>query len=228
MGSRCSRARRRKLPISRKRINRKAAALAASNRKGWISRGHRRCLGARFVRHCAFRRPNCFAEPMVRAQAVAWNGHRPGGEQPSARHGRPKTRRTSQGRWRAPEVSRLPPPCRPRLRKVEPAYLSVGFEKLAAFPFEVTYHMLDDQHGPQSAAAETLRQIPDEVKALNDQEVSREGLYAPNDIGARAGNGVPDLEESKHVLLRHTPEDHRMGQRPVRQARASSRSWISR
>ena len=46
-------------------------------------------------------------------------------------------------------------------------YSSVGFDKLSAFPFEVTHKMVDENKSGLNASLETMRQIPKEVKALN-------------------------------------------------------------
>jgi hypothetical protein len=58
-------------------------------------------------------------------------------------------------------------------------YLSIGFDKLSSFPFEVTHQMMDENKTGLSASLETMRQIPEQVKALNGREVSLRGFMLP-------------------------------------------------
>jgi len=60
-----------------------------------------------------------------------------------------------------------------------PAYLAISFEKLSAFPFQVTDQMLDGTGNSARAALNTLGQIPAGVKALNEKDVSLQGFMLP-------------------------------------------------
>jgi hypothetical protein len=61
----------------------------------------------------------------------------------------------------------------------KPRFLPIGFDKLSAFPFILTYQMVDKKKAGPSASLETMRQIPEEVKALNKREVSLRGFMLP-------------------------------------------------
>jgi len=167
--------------MSGNRRNRKAAALAAANRKGWITLGIGAVLCLALFAMALSVVPTASPKRMVRAQAVRGTAiglaaaTTPAG---TVSQSRPEPARADRGARSEPGPAPVPAlAARPR-----PEYLSVSFEELAAFPFEVTYYMLDAQHGPQSAAAETLRQIPDPVKALNGQEVSLTGFMLPTTL----------------------------------------------
>jgi len=60
-----------------------------------------------------------------------------------------------------------------------PAYLAIGFEKLAAFPFVVTDQVLDGTKDSRRASLDTLGQIPAEIKAFNEKQVSLRGFMLP-------------------------------------------------
>ena len=60
-----------------------------------------------------------------------------------------------------------------------PARLSVGFDQLSAFQFDVTDQMVDAPTDAAAALGKTLAQIPDWIKALNDKEVSVRGYMLP-------------------------------------------------
>ncbi len=61
----------------------------------------------------------------------------------------------------------------------QPACLSVGFDQLSGFPFEVTDQMVDAPKNAAEASLKTLAQIPDGIKALNEKEVSVRGFMLP-------------------------------------------------
>ena len=58
-------------------------------------------------------------------------------------------------------------------------YQPVGFDKLSSFRFIVTHQMVDGTKAAHSASLETLGQIPDDIKALNDQAVCIRGFMLP-------------------------------------------------
>ena len=61
----------------------------------------------------------------------------------------------------------------------EPTLLSVGFDQLAGFPFEVTDQIVDARTNAAEASLKTLAQIPDGIKALNEKAVSLRGYMLP-------------------------------------------------
>ncbi|HWV98940.1 MAG TPA: DUF3299 domain-containing protein [Candidatus Acidoferrum sp.] len=58
-------------------------------------------------------------------------------------------------------------------------YLPIGFEKLSGFPFWVTDQMMDGKDNAIAASLKTMGQIPGEVKALNEKQVSLRGFMLP-------------------------------------------------
>jgi hypothetical protein len=63
--------------------------------------------------------------------------------------------------------------------RARPTVETISFQRLAAFPFVVTTQMLSDKKDSWAASEGTLRQIPDEVKALNGREVALQGFILP-------------------------------------------------
>jgi hypothetical protein len=61
----------------------------------------------------------------------------------------------------------------------KPQYLPLGFETLSGFPFWVTDQMVDGKENAVAASLKTMGQIPAQVKALNEKEVSLMGFMLP-------------------------------------------------
>ena|ERR1035437_2413277 len=61
----------------------------------------------------------------------------------------------------------------------KPGYLPIGFDKLSTFPFIVTYGMVDEKKAGSDASLDAMRQIPEEVRALSEKEVSLTGFMLP-------------------------------------------------
>lgn len=167
--------------MSGKKINRKQAALAAANRKGWITVGAGAVLGLALFAIALSIVPTASPKHMVRAQAVRGTaiGSASANIPPGAADQRPAEPATAD---RAPQTEPLAAPVAASAAQGPAGYRSIGFEKLSAFPFDVTYQMLDDKKDARSASADTLRQIPDEVKALNDHKVSVKGFMLPTTL----------------------------------------------
>ena len=60
-----------------------------------------------------------------------------------------------------------------------PARLSVGFDQLSSFAFEVTDQMVDAPTNAAAVSLKTLAQIPEGIQALNGKEVSVRGYMLP-------------------------------------------------
>jgi len=58
-------------------------------------------------------------------------------------------------------------------------YQPVSFEQLSAFTFSVTDRMLDPKQSPREGSQQILTQIPEEVRALDQKEVSVRGFMLP-------------------------------------------------
>jgi hypothetical protein len=155
--------------------------LAAANQKGWMTLGIGAVLCLALFAIALSVVPTASPKHMVRAQAVRGTAigstaaTTPPGD---ASQGQAELDTTNRAPQREPVPAPLPASAAPG-----PAgYLSIGFEKLSAFPFDVTYQMLDDKKDARRASADTLRQIPDEVKALSDHKVSVKGFMLPTTL----------------------------------------------
>lgn len=80
---------------------------------------------------------------------------------------------------RVPPTAEAPTPATSAQAAAQPACLSVGFDQLSGFPFEVTEQMVDTPTNAAAASLKTLAQIPDAIKALNEKEVSVRGFMLP-------------------------------------------------
>ena len=67
----------------------------------------------------------------------------------------------------------------PLVRNDTPPYPFVSFEKLSAFRFFVTDQMVDKTSDSLTASRSCLAQIPPEVRALNEKDVSVSGFMLP-------------------------------------------------
>jgi hypothetical protein len=65
------------------------------------------------------------------------------------------------------------------VRNDTPRYPFVSFEKLSAFRFFVTDQMVDERSDSLTASRDCLAQIPPEVRALNEKDVSVSGFMLP-------------------------------------------------
>ena len=58
-------------------------------------------------------------------------------------------------------------------------YADLSFVQLASFPFEVTPEMAYVNSDPATASVQTLAQLPDTIKALNEKAVALSGFMLP-------------------------------------------------
>jgi hypothetical protein len=58
-------------------------------------------------------------------------------------------------------------------------YLSIGFNQLAAFNFEMTDDLLEAKGDPEELAEKTNGQIPESIRKLNEQSVAVKGYMLP-------------------------------------------------
>jgi len=58
-------------------------------------------------------------------------------------------------------------------------YLSVGFDQLASYTFEVTDDLLEAKGDPAELTAKTNQQIPETIRKLSDQPVAVKGYMLP-------------------------------------------------
>ena len=142
------------------------------------------------------RKPRCRASPSSHLRPP-WN-HRGASRSP------PWPRRKTPT-WKPPNQPNRRPPSRPKLRLTAPAvaalgatteaaaadsevetirsgdrdYLSIGFNRLAAFNFEMTDDLLEAKGDPDELTEKTNGQIPESIRKLNEQSVAVKGYMLP-------------------------------------------------
>jgi hypothetical protein len=70
-------------------------------------------------------------------------------------------------------------------QQLRPRYLPVSFEQLSSFRFFVTGEMLNTKADQRTGADQILRQLPQEVRALDQKEVSLQGFMLPMKLEGR-------------------------------------------
>jgi len=71
------------------------------------------------------------------------------------------------------------PPTPVMIRSGEIDYLSVNFDQLASYTFEVSDELLEAKGDPAELSAKTNGQIPDAIRKLSDQSVAVKGYMLP-------------------------------------------------
>jgi len=155
---------------------RKAKALAAANRRAYLGLAIGAALGIALFAVALLVVPIGSPSQMVKAQMVH--------AKPTESALKPPTVPTSPTlastlRPTRPPARETPAPTANVQAAAQPARLSIGFDQLSAFPFEVTDQMVDGTTDAAAASHKTLAQIPDRIKALNDKEVAVKGYMLP-------------------------------------------------
>ncbi len=65
------------------------------------------------------------------------------------------------------------------IRSGDTDYLSVGFDQLASYTFEVSDELLESKGDPKELTEKTNQQIPDTIRKLSDQSVAVKGYMLP-------------------------------------------------
>lgn len=73
----------------------------------------------------------------------------------------------------------VPPPPPTFIKSGDVDYLSVGFDQLASYTFEVTDELLEAKGDPAELTAKTNQQIPETIRKLSDQPVAVKGYMLP-------------------------------------------------
>jgi len=155
---------------------RQAKALAAANRRAYLGLaiGAAACLA--LVAMALLVVPIGSPSQMVKAQVV----HKKATESALLAHTAPSPpAEATTTPPRIPPTVETPVPTASARAAAQPTRLSVGFDQLAGFPFEVTDQMVDAPTNAAGASLMTLAQIPDGIKALNEKEVSVRGFMLP-------------------------------------------------
>jgi hypothetical protein len=162
-------------PVKRLKI-RKARALAAANRRAYLGLAIGAAVGIALFAMALLVVPIGSPSQMVKAQMVHATATGPA----------LKTRAlptppavASTLRPRSPPTAEAPAPTASAQAAAQPTCLSVGFDRLSAFPFEVTDQMVDAPTNAAAASLKTLAQIPDGIKALDEKKVSVRGYMLP-------------------------------------------------
>ena len=155
---------------------RQAKALAAANRRAYRGLAIGAAVGITLFALALLVVPIGSPSQMVKAQMVQAKTAESTPETPA----RPTPSAvTSTPRPSSPPAREAPSLAAGVQAATQPARLSVGFDQLSAFPFEVTDQMVDGTTDAAAASRKTLAQIPAGIKALNDKEVSVQGYMLP-------------------------------------------------
>jgi hypothetical protein len=161
---------------------RKAKALAAANRLAYLGLAIGAAVGIAMFALALFVVPIGSPSQMVKAQMV----HKKVTESALKTNTMPTPPAVASSlRLTGPPTREANAPTASAQAAARPAYLSVGFDQLSGFPFEVTDQMVDAPTNAAAASLKTLAQIPDGIKALNDKEVAVKGYMLP--MNYRAG-----------------------------------------
>lgn len=162
-------------PVKRRKI-REAKALAAANRRAYLGLAIGVAAGIALLAMALLVVPIGSPSQMVKAQVV----HKKATDSALKIHTvstPPAVASTLPPR--SPPTREAPGPTASAQAAAQPACLSVGFDQLSGFPFDVTDQMLAAPTNAAAASLKTLAQIPDAIKALNDKEVSVRGYMLP-------------------------------------------------
>jgi hypothetical protein len=157
---------------------RKAKALAAANRRAYVGLAIGAAAGIALFALVLLVVPVGSPSQMVKAQTVHVRATESALKSPAAL-AVPVVASTLSPTSTAPREAPSPTVT---ARAPQPARLSVGFDQLSAFPFEVTDQMLSGTTDAAAASRKTLAQIPAAIKALNDKEVSVKGYMLPMNL----------------------------------------------
>ena len=170
--------------MKRQKANRKARAIAAQKRRIYFEVLLGAGLAAALILPAFFSVPIGSPRQMVMAQVKRGEPI----ESPTASNTlvSAATRLATAGADRIPFTNAVA-----KVTTNDPAqpgrkYRSVGFDKLASFPFEVTESIADETKDPLTASLKTTQQIPVGIKALNDTQVSVNGFMLPTKVEKRA------------------------------------------
>src|ERR1017187_3886281 len=151
---------------------RKSRALAAANRLAHLGLAIGAAVGIAMFAIALLVVPIGSPSQMVKAQMV----HNKATESALKAHTMP-TPPTVASTFRPANLpTREPPaPTASAQAAAPPTCLSVGFDQLSGFPFEVTDQMVDAPTNAAAASLKTLVQIPDGIIALDEKKVSVRG-----------------------------------------------------
>ena|SRR5579862_9423291 len=162
-------------PGTPRRLNRKAKALAAANRRAWLF-----IAIAFLISLCLF--VMIFSVPpqmLPEELAAAVRSHKTHAFDT-------KPLKQSNGSANSIEPVGKAADAKPNLGRPLPTrYLSVSFEQLSSFQFFVTDQMVDAKKDRLAGSDQILRQLPEEVRALDQKEVSLRGFMLPMKLDGR-------------------------------------------
>jgi hypothetical protein len=162
----------------RHKLNRKAKALTAANRRAWVAVVAGLCISLALFAVFLWVPPQILPEQL--AASVREQKSRGAGRDPIARirYAEPAERGSSPGNSAA--FGAKPAWDRTGLEpQAQVGYTAISFEQLSAFQFSVTDQMLDNKKDALAGSRQILGQIPDEVRALDHKEISLRGFMLP-------------------------------------------------
>ena len=159
--------------MTERKGNRRARAIAADNRRAYLGLILGAVIGVTLLLMVILVPPTVSTEELV-AAVKAQKAHAARGNfsnLPSG--GAPRTR--------GENVSAATPETKNRsdILHEDRNHLAIGFDKLSGFPFVVTEQMVDTRKESSAAFYQTMGQVPDEIKALNEKTVALKGFILP-------------------------------------------------
>ena len=175
-------------PKIRRKLNRKAKAkakaLAAANRRAWLSIAIALLIGLGLFVMILSVPPQMLPEQL--AAAVRSQKIRAFDIKPLEQSSRIRPIELASYYTNSVEHALNPGSAKSNLnQKLHTRYLPVTFEQLSSFRFFVTDRMLDTDKGQLPGADQILRQVPEEVLALDQKEVSLRGFMLPMKLDGR-------------------------------------------
>ena len=166
--------RRRTQPLKMTKHERQMQALLAANRRAFGMLAFSVSVAACLFWMALSVRPTASPQEMVKAQMVRGMPANRSAEVNAVTVRRPSLAESNRdGTGSQKSQAQL---LAPREKK---KYQTIGFDTLSAFPFMVTKQMLTSTNDFSAWSTNTLYQIPDQVKALDDHGVALRGFMLP-------------------------------------------------
>lgn len=162
-------------PKIRRKLNRKARAFAAANRRAWLGLGIALLIVAALFAMLLSVPPQMLPEQLADAVRL---------QKTHAFESKPLGQPSSIG---PVELARKTAPSKPNLDpQPRTGYVPVSFEQLSSFRFFVTDRMLNTKKEARFGGSDQiLEQLPEEVRALDQKAVSLRGFMLPMKLDGR-------------------------------------------
>ena len=166
--------RRKTAPLIERKGHRRARAFAAANRRAYLWLALGAVIGAAWLLMVILVPPVLSPEDLADAVKAQMSRARPASLSTTAGvAAHPGQRQGVSGNNTEAENRSI------SLLHEDPKYLAIGFDRLSGFPFVVTDQMVDAMKNYSTASPQTIGQLPDEIRALNEKAVALKGFVMP-------------------------------------------------